>query len=110
MGAGKARYTKQIQLHLRPEDYQKIVAEKSNSTCRTVSEYIRKKLTGRRIHVYYRNKSFDDFMPEAILLRRELQSIREQFPDDEISKTRLISLIEEIKETVNRIADTCMQQ
>ena len=44
----------------------------SKTTCRSVSEYVRKVCLGRPIVQYYRNQSLDDLVNQLIPLRKEI--------------------------------------
>jgi|SRR5579872_394583 len=108
MRPNKTSYGKRLCVYLRPEERQKLIEGQANSTCRSLSEYARTILAGKPVKVFYRNKSFDEFMGEAILLRKELREIREKMPLGGVNEQRLLMLMEQIKETINRIADICM--
>lgn len=97
-----------IIVYLLPDEIQRLNDGLANSPCRSMSEYCGLLLTRKAVPQYYRNKSFDEFMGEAILLRKELQTLREKMPHGTIDEKRLIMLIEQIKETINRIADICL--
>ena len=71
--------TKWLHLRLTPDEYQKIVAAFSKSTCRKLSDYARKNLLQKPIVNKYRNESLDDFMTEMIRLRGELNAIGNNF-------------------------------
>lgn len=71
----KANRSKLLQVRLTPDDMQIIANECSHSTCRKLSDYVRKKLMGKPIFVYHRNQSLDDFMTVMIALKSELNAI-----------------------------------
>jgi hypothetical protein len=101
----------------------------SQSTCRTISEYARKKLFDKPIKIFTRNQSLDDFMGEMILLRNELNAIGNNFNQlvkglqtlqqteqikhwaglNEISKELLLQKVEEIKLKISQINDQWLQ-
>lgn len=67
--------TRKITLRLTPEEYAKTEQKWKASTCRKLSDYLRKHLFDKNITTTYRNQSLDDFIEETILLRKELNAI-----------------------------------
>lgn len=67
--------TRKITLRLTPEEYTKIEHKWKASTCRKLSDYVRKHLFNKPITTHYRNQSLDDFMEETVVLRNELSAI-----------------------------------
>ncbi|MFV8327298.1 plasmid mobilization protein [Flavobacterium sp. ZS1P14] len=67
--------TRKIGLRLTPEEYSKIEHKWKSSTCRKLSDYLRKHLLNKPITTTYRNQSLDDFMEETVVLRNELNAI-----------------------------------
>jgi hypothetical protein len=57
------------------------------------------------ISVFYRSKSFDEFIEESILLRNEMRAIREKTSVDALQIERLIQLQEDIKKSINKLVD-----
>jgi len=79
------------------------------STCRSLNEYCRKLLFDNPVRVFYRDQSFDAFVEEAIVLRNEMQAVREKGPLTSDGERRLITLQEEIKRCINKIFDHVTQ-
>ncbi|TRX30448.1 plasmid mobilization relaxosome protein MobC [Flavobacterium sp. ZT3R18] len=67
--------TRKITLRLTPEEYAKTEQKWKASTCRKLSDYLRKHLFDKSITTTYRNQSLDDFMEETVVLRKELNAI-----------------------------------
>lgn len=67
--------TRKITLRLTAEEYVKIEQKWKASTCRKLSDYLRKHLFDKSITTTYRNQSLDDFIEETIVLRKELNAI-----------------------------------
>lgn len=68
-----------ISLRLTEEEYTKIERKWKASMCMHFSVYVRNVLFGRPIVMTHRNRSLDDFMEEAIRLKKELHAIHETF-------------------------------
>ena len=94
-----------VHVALYKEDLEKLQQGMGNSTCRSLSEYCRGLLLGEPITLFYRNQSFDAFIEEAIALRKEMKSLREELPFTKENEERLIALEKEIKLCINKIFD-----
>lgn len=121
--------TKWLHLRLTPDEYQKIVAAFSKSTCRKLSDYARKNLLQKPIVNKYRNESLDDFMTEMIRLRGELNAIGNNFNQAvkklhtlqqigefknclisyELEKKILFNKVDEIKKHIQKFAESWLQ-
>ena len=75
----KNNRTKVLHIRLTESELKKIHTGFSRSTKQKRSEYIRSILLDKPITFYTRNQSFDDFLSEMILLRRELIAIGNNF-------------------------------
>jgi hypothetical protein len=101
--------SKQIKFHLSMEEWTALKEKVDKSTCRKVSEYIRKAIFGKLIRVCYRNRSMDMLVDECIALRKEMQAIREAWPDGALELDRLIAIQDEIQSIINKLASKCMR-
>ena len=129
MEAENSNRTRIIGLRLTPEEYTKIERKWKASTCRKLSDYIRKHLFDKPIVTTYRNKSLDDFMEETIVLCNELNAIGnninqavkklhtlQQIPEFrnwiigyDLDKKILFNKVEEIKKHIQKITDKWLQ-
>jgi hypothetical protein len=64
-----------IGLRLTVKEYEKIEKKWEASTCRKLSDYVRRSIFEKPIVTTYRNQSLDDLMTEAIKLRNEVNNI-----------------------------------
>jgi hypothetical protein len=71
----KNNRTKIITLRLSPAEYDQLNNKFKTTTCRKLSEYIRKVLLTEKVTMLTRNQSLDDFMAEMIALRNELSAL-----------------------------------
>jgi hypothetical protein len=71
--------TRIVGLRLTIKEYEQIEKNWKASTCRKLSDYVRRSLFEKPIVTTYRNQSLDDFMSEAMRLRNELNSIGNNF-------------------------------
>ena len=68
-----------IGLRLTIAEYEDLEKKWQKSNCRKLSDYGRRMLFGKPMVSNYRNKSLDDLMEEAMLLRKELNAIGVNF-------------------------------
>lgn len=118
-----------IGLRITQQEYEQIEKKFKASTCRQLSEYVRRVLFNKPIVTTYRNQSFDDAMTEMMKLRNELNSIgnninqavkklhtlhqiqefRSWILQWDSEKELLENKVDEIKFQVNKMADTWLQ-
>lgn len=75
----KSNRTRIIGLRLTPREYATIEAKWKASTCRKLSDYVRRSLFDKPVVTTYRNKSQDDIMAELSRLRGELNGLGNNF-------------------------------
>lgn len=75
MSEQKATRLKILQVRITLKEWDAINDKFSHSTCRKLSDYIRKKIFDKPITIYSRNQSLDDCMHELIRLKNELNAI-----------------------------------
>lgn len=121
--------TRIIGIRLTPKEYDQIEKKCKESTCRKLSDYVRRILFEKPIVTTYRNQSLDDFMAEAMNLRNELNSIGNNFNQavkklhtlheiaefkswvisNELEKKILFNKVDEIKNHIQKIAEKWLQ-
>jgi len=67
--------TRIVGLRLTPFEYDELEKRFRASTCRKLSDHIRRHLFNKPIVTTYRNASFDDYIEETMTLNNELNSI-----------------------------------
>jgi len=88
--------TRIIGLRLTFDEYRKIEKKWKASTCRKLSEYVRRSLFEKPIVTTYRNSSQDDLMAELTKLRSELSAVGNNF-NQAVKKLHTLSQIQEFK-------------
>ena len=121
--------TRIVGLRFTLAEYAKIERKWKASTCRKLSEYIRKYLFNKTITTNYRNESLDEFMIELIRLRTELKAIgnnlnqavkklhtlnqiaefRTWIITHELEQKTLLDKMEEIKKCTQKISEKWLQ-
>ena len=85
-----------IGLRLTADEYAKIEKKWKASTCRKLSEYVRRSIFERPIVTTYRNSSIDDLMTELVRLKCELNGIGNNF-NQVVKKLHTLNQIAEFK-------------
>ncbi|MES2329823.1 MAG: plasmid mobilization relaxosome protein MobC [Bacteroidota bacterium] len=118
-----------IGLRLTPKEYEQVEKKWKASTCRKLSDYVRRSIFEKPIVTTHRNQSFDDFMAEAIKLRNELNGIGNNFNQAvkklhtlhqipefrnwlisyELEKKVLLNKVDEIKNHIQKIGEKWLQ-
>ncbi len=121
----KAKRNRLVQARLTPAEYDRIHKKFSKTTCRKLSDYMRKVLLDKAVTVNMRNQSLDDFMSEMVRLRTELNAIGNNYNQlvkrlhsleqiseikvwltlNESARKLLLSKVEEIKAKIAQIND-----
>jgi hypothetical protein len=88
--------TRIVGLRFTPEEYEKIEKKWKASTCRKLSDYIRRHLFNKSINTTYRNQSLDDMIHEMTQLFRQLNGIGNNF-NQAVKKLHTLNQIPEFK-------------
>ncbi|MCR4029494.1 MULTISPECIES: plasmid mobilization protein [Flavobacterium] len=89
--------TRKITVRLTPLEYAEIESKFKKTTCRKLSNYIRKQLFNKPIISTYRNESLDDFIEETIILRNELNAVGNNI-NQAVKKLHTLNHISALKE------------
>jgi hypothetical protein len=129
MSDEKKNRTRIIGLRLTVAEYEDLEQKWQKSNCRKLSDYGRRMLFAKPIVSNYRNRSLDELMAEAMLLRKELNAIGVNFNQAvhrlhtldhlpqmqrwltsfEADKHKLFGKIDEIVSQVEKMAATWLQ-
>ena len=121
--------TRIIGLRLTLKEYEQIEKKYKASTCRKLSDYVRRGIFEKPIVTTYRNQSLDDSMTEMMRLRNELNSIGNNFNQAvkklhtlhqiaefkawlnayETEKNMLLNKVEEIKNYIEKVGEKWLQ-
>lgn len=117
--------TRIVGLRFTLEEYAKIEKKWKASTCRKLSDYIRRHLFEKSINTTYRNQSLDDMIHEMTQLFKQLNGIGNNFNQAvkklhtlnqipefkvwilsaELDKKKLFDKIDEIKNYIQKISE-----
>ncbi|HEY6899692.1 MAG TPA: hypothetical protein VI233_03580 [Puia sp.] len=87
------------------QEWEKLVALFDKTTCRSVSEYVRKVTLVKPIVQYFRNQSLDQLFDECIVFRNNMLAIRQLLPENHSAIPRLLELQQQIFELFEKIAN-----
>lgn len=71
--------TKRITVRFSESEYNTLYEGYKRTTCRQISDYIRKGLLGKPLTVRYRNQSMDEHMQLLIRLRNDFNAVAKNF-------------------------------
>lgn len=129
MEAQNSNRSRIIGLRLTLKEYEQIEKKWKASTCRKLSDYVRRSLFEKPIVTTYRNQSLDDYMTETMKLRNELKGIGNNFNQAvkklhtlhqiaefrswvityELEKKIMLNKIDEIKNHIQKVAEKWLQ-
>lgn len=105
MPGSKKPRKKGLYIYLSPSEYDRVMQDKSNTTCRSVSEYARIKMLDKPLTVCYRDRSYDDFTEAYISFKRDLDGILKNGSITPAEKDWLLGQIITIKDVVEKLYD-----
>jgi hypothetical protein len=92
----KSNRNKWLHLRLKPQEQEQIYRHFRQTTCREISDYARKLLLQKPVTVYHRNQSLDELMAELMNLRKELNSLGNNF-NQAVKKLHTLNQIPEFR-------------
>ncbi len=118
-----------IGVRLTLKEYEQIEKKWKASTCRKLSDYVRRSIFEKPIVTTYRNQSLDDLMAEAMKLRNDLNGIANNFNQAvkklhtlhqlaefrnwlityELEKQTMLNKVDEIKNHIKKVAEKWLQ-
>jgi len=93
---GKGGYTRKVTVRFKETEFKYLEIQFKKSTCRKLSDYIRKVLLGKPVVITYRNASADAFLSEMGGLKNELSAIGNNF-NQAVKRLYLLEKIPEFK-------------
>ena len=100
---------KHVLVNLRPKEYERVMAYYKNSTCRSMSEFVRTLFLRGPVTVYYRDKAYDEFIEAAIQFRNDLEALFTVGNFSAGEKEGLMQEIKIVKAQLNKIYDHVRQ-
>lgn len=97
--------TRFLSIRLSPDEYQEVYQHLQQSTCRSLTEYVKKVLTNKPVTVKVRDQSREDILQQLILVKSRLESLVDKLPTDD--SEQLIREVTAIKSSIREIAEKC---
>jgi len=95
----KTNRTGLVILRLTPAEFEQINKKFKTTTCRKLSDYIRKVLLTGKVTVLTRNQSLNDFMTAMISLRNELSALGSNY-NQAVHKLNNVNKIPEFRDWI----------
>jgi hypothetical protein len=94
-----------LSIRLSAEELQEVYNHQHQSTCRSLTEYVKKVLTAKPVIVKVRDESKEDTLQQLIAIKNRLDTLAEKAtPADNGS---LLGEIADIKTSIRKIAESC---
>ena len=101
MDQGKNIRDKWLTVRLNDEEYTELQRLFKNTTCRQLSDYVRRIILGRPLNVKYRNASVDDFLADMLAMKKELNAVGNNF-NQSVHKLHTLDHYPEIRQWAAR--------
>ncbi|HWB93498.1 MAG TPA: hypothetical protein VG605_16675 [Puia sp.] len=98
--------TRFLSIRLSPDEYQEVYQHLQQSTCRSLTEYVKKVLTNKPVTVKVRDQSKEDILQQLILVKSRLEMLIDKLPTGG-SEQQLVGEVTEIKSSIREIAEKC---
>jgi len=98
----------ELRVRYTPEEFARLKKAFALTGYNQIGTYARKMTLGEPIEIIHRNGSFDSFVEEIGLLRKEMTALRNQNELSVENQLRLIQLHQQIQDIINKIATLCM--
>lgn len=98
----------ELRVRYTPEEFARLKKAFARTGYNQIGTYARKMTLGEPIEIINRNGSFDSFIEEIGLLRKEMAALRNQNELSAEHQQRLIEIQQQIQDVINKIATLCM--
>lgn len=88
---------KWLTVRLNDEEYKELQRLFKNTTCREMSDYVRRIILVKPINVKYRNASVDDFLADMLAMKKELNAVGNNF-NQSVHKLHTLDHFPEIRQ------------
>jgi hypothetical protein len=92
----KKGYTRKVTVRFKELEFKYLEIQLKKTTCRKLSEYVRKMVLQQPVVLTYRNASADAFLTEMIELKNELSAIGNNF-NQAVKKLHTLNLVPEVR-------------
>jgi len=97
--------TRFLSIRLSPDEYKEVYQHLQQSTCRSLTEYVKKVLTNKPVNVKVRDQSREDVLQLLTMIKSRLETlIDKQAPAEAVQLEKEVA---EIKSSIREIAEKC---
>ena len=96
-----------LSIRLSAEELQEVYNYQHQSTCRSLTEYVKKVLMSKPVMMKAQDESKEDTLQQLIAIKNRLDSLAEKA--DPAANGSLVGEIAEIKQSIRKIAESCSQ-
>jgi len=97
-----------LSIRLSAEELQEVYNHQHQSTCRSLTEYVKKVLTAKPVTVKVRDEAKEDTLQQLVGIKNRLDELAER-SEPAVNGT-LLGEIEDIKSSIRKIAEACTQK
>ena len=94
-----------LSIRLSAEELQEVYSLQQQSTCRSLTEYVKKVLTGKPVIVKVRDESKEDTLQQLIAIKTRLDALADKTGQE--GNGTLVGEIADIKSSIRKIAESC---
>jgi hypothetical protein len=94
-----------LSIRLSAEELQEVYHHQQESTCRSLTEYVKKVLTGKPVIVKVRDESREDTLQQLIAIKNRLDTLAEKTGPDH--NGAFLGELADIKSSIRKIAESC---
>ena len=97
--------TRFLSIRLSPDEYKEVYQYLQQSTCRSLTEYVKKVLTNKPVTVKVRDQSREDVLQQLTMIKSKLETLVDRQAPEDVE--RLHKEVLEIKTSIREIAEKC---
>lgn len=97
--------TRFLSIRLSTEEFDEVYQHLQQSTCRSLTEYVKKVLTQKPVTVKVRDQTREDVLQQLIMIKSRLEALLEK--TQRLDTPSLQQEITEIKSYIREIAEKC---
>lgn len=97
-----------LSIRLSADELQEVYNHQHQSTCRSLTEYVKKVLTAKPVTVKVRDESKEDTLQQLIAIKNKLDVLADH--SEPVSNGSLLGEIADIKQSILKIAESCTQK
>jgi predicted DNA-binding protein len=94
-----------LSIRLSADELQEVYNYQHQSTCRSLTEYVKKVLTSKPVNVKVRDEAKEDTLQQLVAIKNRLDALTER--TEPATNGTLLGEIADIKLSIRKIAESC---